>query len=70
MHEIQIRLPSDHCDEPVQQMRQWMKAHRCEPVDFSCHDLGRRTAVVVVDFKTENELKSFAQQFAAAGRLS
>ena len=67
MHEIQIRLPSDECDKPVQQMRYWMKAHHCEPLDFSCHDLGHRTAVVVVDFKTESELKSFAQQFSAGG---
>ena len=70
MHEIQIRLPSDNCTEPVQEMRYWMKARRCEPLDFSFHDLGRRTAVVVVDFKTEGELKSFAQQFAVENRLS
>jgi hypothetical protein len=66
MHKIQIRLPSYDCDQPMQQTRSWMEAHHCEPLDFSCHDLGRRTAVVVVDFKTESELKSFAQQFAAA----
>jgi hypothetical protein len=66
MHEIQIRLPSYDCDEPVQQMRFWMKAHHCAPLDFSCHDLGHRTTVVVVDFKTESELRSFAQEFAAA----
>jgi hypothetical protein len=70
MHEIQIRLPSDNCDEPVQRMRGWMKAHHCEPLDFSFHDLGRRTAVVVVDFKTESDLKSFAQQFAVENLLS
>ena len=66
MHKIQIRLPSYDCDQPMQQMRSWMEEHHCEPLDFSCHDLGRRTAVVVVDFKTESELESFAQQFAAA----
>ena len=68
MHEIQIRLPSDHCDEPVQQMRSWIKAHHCEPLDFSCHDLGHRTMVVVVDFKTQSELSSFAQEFVAEHR--
>lgn len=65
MPEIQIRLPSDCCDEPIQQMRSWMKAHQCEPLDFSCHDLGHRTTVVVVEFKDESELGSFAEQFAA-----
>jgi hypothetical protein len=65
MHEIQIRLPSDDCDEPMQQMRGWMKVHHCEPLEFSCHDLGHRTTVVVVEFKSESELSSFAEQFAA-----
>ena len=64
MHEIQIRLPSDDCDEPVQQMRRWMKTHHCEPLQFYCHDLGRHTAVVVAEFKTESERSSFADQFA------
>ena len=68
MHKIQIRLPSDHCDEPVQQMRGWIKAHQCELLEFSCHDLGRRTTVVVVEFKTESERSSFAEQFAAGLR--
>jgi hypothetical protein len=68
MHEIQIRLPSDDCEAPVQQMRSWMKAHRCEPLDFSCHDLGHRTTVVVVGFKTETERRCFAQEFAAEPR--
>jgi hypothetical protein len=68
MHEIQIRLPSDDCETPVQQMRSWMKAHRCEPLDFSCHDLGHRTTVVVVEFKTESERRSFAREFAAEPR--
>jgi hypothetical protein len=65
MHQIQIRLPSCDCDQTVQEMRDWMKTHRCEPVDFSCHDLGRRTTVVVVDFKDERERCAFADQFAA-----
>ena len=68
MHEIQIRLPSQDCDQPLQQMRGWMVAHRCTPLDFSCHDLGHRTTVVVVDFKTKRELKSFAREFATAPR--
>jgi hypothetical protein len=42
-----------------------MKVHHCEPLEFSCHDLGRRTTVVVVEFKTESERSSFAEQFAA-----
>jgi hypothetical protein len=42
-----------------------LKAHRCEPVQFSCHDLGHRTTVVVVEFKNEAERCSFAEQFAA-----
>jgi len=32
MHDIQIRLPSDDHDKPVQQMRRWMRAHHCEPL--------------------------------------
>ena len=64
MPEIQIRLPSDCCGETIQQMRSWMKAHHCQALDFSCHDLGRHTTVVVVEFKTERELSSFAEQFA------
>jgi hypothetical protein len=64
MHEIQIRLPSDDCDEPIQQMQRWLKAHHCEPLDFSVHDLEHHTTVVVVEFKTESELSSFAEQFA------
>jgi len=68
MHEIQIRLPSDDCEEPVQRMRSWIAAHHCEPLQFSCHDLGRHTAVVVVEFKTESELSSFAEEFAAEAR--
>jgi hypothetical protein len=68
MHQIQIRLPSDNCDGTVQQMRDWLRAHRCEPVDFYCHDLdqGSHTAVVVVEFKTESERCAFADQFASA----
>ena len=65
MPQIQIRLPSDCCDEPIQRMRSWMTAHRCEPLDFSIHDLEHQTTVVVVDFKNESELSSFAEQFAA-----
>jgi hypothetical protein len=65
MHEIQIRLASDRCDEPIQQMHCWMKAHQCAPLDFSCHDLGHHTTVVVVEFKTERERSSFAEHFAA-----
>ncbi|HKF71567.1 MAG TPA: hypothetical protein VKB68_07450 [Stellaceae bacterium] len=65
MHQIQIRLPSCDCDQTVHEMRDWMKTHRCEPVDFSCHDLGRRTTVVVVEFKDESERCAFAEQFAA-----
>ena len=65
MPEIQIRLPSDDCDEPIQQMRRWLKARRCEPRDFSVHDLEHHTTVVVVDFMTESERCSFAEQFAA-----
>ena len=49
-------------------MRGWMKTHHCAPLNFSCHDLGHRTTVVVVDFRTESELKSFAREFAAAHR--
>ncbi len=64
MPEIQIRLPSDDCEQQVQQMRDWLKTHRCECA-LSCHDLGHRTTVVVVEFKTEAELCSFAEQFAA-----
>jgi hypothetical protein len=64
MHEIQIRLASDRCDEPIQQMRRWMKAHQCAPLDFSCHDLGHHTTVVVAEFKTESEVNSFAEKFA------
>jgi hypothetical protein len=70
MHEIQIRLPSDDCDDSVQQMRRWMKVHHCEPLDFSCHDLGHHTTVVVAEFKTESEQRCFAKEFAAEdGRL-
>ena len=65
MYQVQIRLPSDDCDESIQQMRQWLKAHHCEPVDFSCHDLEHHTTVVVVEFKTGSEMGSFAEQFAA-----
>ncbi len=68
MHQIQIRLPSDDCDRTVQEMRDWLKAHRCEPVDFCCHDLdlGTHTTVVVVEFKNERERCAFADQFAGA----
>ena len=70
MHEIQIRLPSDDCDDSVQRMRRWMKGHHCEPLDFSSHDLGHHTTVVVAEFKTESERRRFAKQFAAEdGRL-
>jgi hypothetical protein len=65
MPEIQIRLPSDDCDELIQLMRRWLTAHHCEPRDFSVHDLEHQTTVVVVDFMTESELGSFAEQFAA-----
>jgi len=41
-----------------------MKAHHCEPSQFYCHDLGRHTAVVVVEFKTESDVNSFRAQFA------
>ncbi len=66
MHQIQIRLPSDDCDGTVQQMRDWLKAHRCEPVDFCCHDLEHNTTVVVIEFKNESERCAFAEQFADA----
>ncbi len=67
-HQIQIRLPSCDSDASVRQMRDWLKAHRCEPVDFYCHDLdeGSRIAVVVVEFKNESDRCAFADQFAGA----
>jgi hypothetical protein len=47
-----------------------MKGHHCEPLDFSSHDLGHHTTVVVAEFKTESERRRFAKQFAAEdGRL-
>jgi hypothetical protein len=65
MHQIQIRLPSDDCDGTVQEMRRWMKAHGCEPVDFSVRDLKHHTAVAVIEFKNESDRCAFAEQFAA-----
>ena len=70
MHEIQIRLPSDDRDQTVQEMRRWMKTHGCEPVDFSCHDLGHHTTVVVVEFKNESERCAFSEQFGDADGVS
>jgi hypothetical protein len=64
MHQIQIRLPSDDCDGIVQEMRRWMKAHGCEPVDFFVHDLEHHTAVAVIEFKNETDRCAFAEQFA------
>jgi hypothetical protein len=66
MHQIQVRLPSDYCDQTVQEMRRWMKSHGCEPVDFCCHDLGHETSVVVVEFANESQRCAFAEQFAEA----
>ncbi len=67
-HQLQIRLPSGYCDGPVQQMRDWLKVHRCEPVDFYCHGLddGSRTAVVVIEFRNESDRRAFADRFAGA----
>jgi hypothetical protein len=66
MHQVQIRLPSDCCDQTVQEMRRWMKAHGCEPIDFYVHDLEHQTAAVVIEFKNEHERCAFADQFAGA----
>ena len=66
MHEVQIRLQSENCDQTVQEMRRWIKTHRCKPVDFSCHDIGHQTTVVVVEFKNESERCAFAEQFEGA----
>ena len=63
MHQIQIRLPSDDCDGMVRDMRRWMTAHGCEPVDFFVHDLEHNTAVVVIEFKNESDRCAFADQF-------
>jgi len=64
MHQIQFRLPSDDCDQTVQEMRRWLKTHGCEPVDFSCHDLGHHITVVVVEFENERQRCAFGEQFA------
>lgn len=64
MHTVQIRLPNNACEGPMQQMRGWIDAHHCEPVQFSHHDLGRQTAVVVVEFNAASDANSFAKKFA------
>ena len=62
LYSVQIRLGEDGLVARMSETREWLDSHRYEP-DLFQYRMGRRGAMLRVDFKIEKEAFAFAEAF-------